>query len=187
MMDVYKNCPKYENEYYILRMVNTEDKEDLLKVYSDEKSVPLFNSDNCGGDDFYYTTEDRMEQAIQYWLFEYKRQGFVRWAIISKASNESIGTIEIFHRDSMDYFTNCALLRLDVRSDYEVSNEIVKILKMIVEPTFTLFHCDKIATKANIKAENRVSALKILGFKPSEEKLIGHDGTKYGSYFIYKI
>lgn len=64
MMDVYKNCPTYENEYYIIRMVNTEDKEDLLKVYSDEKSVPLFNSDNCGGDDFYYTTEDRMEQAI---------------------------------------------------------------------------------------------------------------------------
>ena len=38
-------------------MTNKEDKADLLKVYSDEKSVPFFNSDNCGGDDFYYTTE----------------------------------------------------------------------------------------------------------------------------------
>ena len=64
MVDVYKYCPKYEDEYYMLRMVSKEDKEDLLKVYSDEKSVPFFNSDNCVGDDFHYTTEEIMEQAI---------------------------------------------------------------------------------------------------------------------------
>ena len=103
MEDVYKNCPKYENEDYILRMVSQEDKLDLLKVYSDKKAVPFFNSDNCGGDDFYYTTESRMEQAIDYWLFEYNRAGFVRWTIVSKAINEAIGTIEIFHRDADDY------------------------------------------------------------------------------------
>lgn len=38
VVDVYKNCPNYENEFYMLRMVNKEDKADLLKVYSDEKS-----------------------------------------------------------------------------------------------------------------------------------------------------
>ena len=74
MVDVYKNCPNYENEYYMLRLTNKEDKADLLKVYSDEKSVPFFNSDNCGEDDFHYTTENRMGQAIEYWLWEYKRQ-----------------------------------------------------------------------------------------------------------------
>ena len=68
MENVYKNCPKYENENYILRMVRKEDKLDLLKVYSDKKAVVFMNSDNCGGDDFYYTTESRMEQAIDYWL-----------------------------------------------------------------------------------------------------------------------
>ena len=46
MIDVYKNCPEYENENYILRMISKEDKKDLLKVYSDEKAVPFFNSDN---------------------------------------------------------------------------------------------------------------------------------------------
>ena len=60
--DVYQNCPDYENEHYLLRLVKIEDKADLLKVYSDEKAVPFFNSDNCGGDDFHYTTESRMEQ-----------------------------------------------------------------------------------------------------------------------------
>ena len=82
MLNPYERCPKYENENYLLRMVSKKDKEDLLKVYSDEKAVPFFNSDNCGGDDFHYTTENRMEQAIEYWLWEYDRQGFVRWTIV---------------------------------------------------------------------------------------------------------
>lgn len=82
-----------------------------MKVYSDKKALPFFNSDNCGEDDFYYTTEERMEQAINYWLYEYDREGFVRWAIVSKETDEVIGTIELFHRDAEDYFTDCGLLR----------------------------------------------------------------------------
>lgn len=184
MVDVYQNCPKYENDHYVLRMVNKEDKEELLKTYSDKKAVPLFNSDNCGGDDFHYLTVDRMEQAIEYWLWEYNRQGFVRWAIVSKEISEAIGTIELFHREANDYFTNCGLLRLDIRSDYEISSEIIKILGLIIEPTYSLFHCDRIATKAITSAKERISALKKLGFRPSEEKLIGNDGTEYDSYFV---
>lgn len=184
MEDIYKNCPEYENKDYILKMVRQEDHKDLQNVYSDKKAVPFFNSDNCGGDDFYYTTESRMKEAIDYWLFEYGREGFVRWTILSKATKEAIGTIELFHRDANDYFTNCGLLRLDMRSDYEISSEIIKILHMIIEPTYTLFHCDKIATKAIVSAKERIAALNNLGFKRSEEKLIGHDGTAYDSYFV---
>lgn len=110
-----------------------------------------------------------MEQAIEYWFWEYNRQGFVRWAIVSKASNEAIGTIELFHRDAGDYFTNCGLLRLDIRSDYEIASEIIKILNSIIEPSYTLFHCDKIATKAIISATERILALEGLGFKLSSE------------------
>lgn len=186
MTDVYKNCPNFENEYYVLRMVQKEDKLDLLKVYSDEKSVPLFNSDNCGGDDFHYTTEKRMEEAIDYWLWEYSRNGFVRWSIISKLTKEVIGTIELFHRAADDYFTNCGLLRLDLRSDFEVSSEIHKILQLIIEPAYELFSCDKIATKAIKTATERIWALEKIGFKNSDKKLIGHDGTEYDSYFVLK-
>ncbi len=184
MKDVYLNCPQYENEIYLLRMVKKDDKVDLLKVYSDKKAVPLFNSDNCGGDDFYYTTENRVEQAIDYWLWEYNRKGFVRWSIISKATNEVIGTIELFHRDANDYFTNCGLLRLDLRSDYEKQDDIISILNIIIEPTYKLFECNKIATKAIATAIERISALKKIGFKKSNEKLVGHDGTQYDSYFV---
>ena len=71
VVDVYKNCPDFENENYKLRMIAKEDTVDLLKVYSDEKAIPFFNSDNCGGDDFHYTTEDRMEEAIDFWIWEF--------------------------------------------------------------------------------------------------------------------
>ncbi len=184
MTDVYTACPKYENESYLIRMVKIEDKADLLKVYSDKNAVELFNSDNCGGDDFYYTTESKMQDVIEYWLWEYSRKGFVRWSVVSKKTNEAVGTIELFHRQADDYFTNCGLLRLDIRSDYEISAEIVNILNLIIKPAYILFDCDKIATKAISIATERVSALNELGFKRSEEKLIGHNETSYESYFV---
>lgn len=184
MEEIYRRCPEFENNDYILRMVSQEDRLDLLKVYSDKEAVSFFNSDNCGGDDFYYTTENRMQQAIDYWLFEYNRQGFVRWTIISKETHEAIGTIELFHRDAADYFTDCGLLRLDIRSDYEMSDKIIKILSLIIAPAYRLFHCSKIATKAILAATERIQALKNLGFELSAEKLIGHDGAEYDSYFV---
>ena len=184
MIDVYEKCPVFEDSSYTLRLVTTVDCLDLLKVYSDVKSVPLFNSDNCGGDDFYYTTENRMTEAIKYWLWEYSRQGFVRWSIVDNHKKEVIGTIELFHRAANDYFTNCGLLRLDLRSDYELSAEIIKILTLIRVPTFELFDCDKIATKANPEAVERIKALNEIGFNLSDEKLIGHDGTEYENYYV---
>lgn len=183
-MDVYKNCPQFENEDFLLRYVSENDCSDLLKVYSDKKAVPLFNSDNCYGDNFHYTTEKRMLEAIKYWFFEYERKGFVRWAIVDKTSSEAIGTIELFHRKSKDYFTNCGLLRLDLRSDYETADSIEKILSPILAPTFKLFHCNKIATKAIPEAKERIAALEALGFSLSDKKLIGHDGTEYDNYYV---
>ncbi len=184
MQDVYQTCPQFENEQYRIRFISETDCLDLLKVYSDKKSVPFFNSDNCGGDDFYYTTESRMRQAIDYWLWEYRRKGFVRWSIIDKRTSEAVGTIELFNRNADDYFTECGLLRLDLRSDYETTKDIENILSLIVIPTFEMFQCDKIATKAVPEACERIHALTKLNFMPSDEKVIGHDGTEYSSYFV---
>lgn len=184
MTNPYEKCPEYENENYMLRMVSKEDTEDLLKVYSDEKAVPFFNSDNCGGDDFHYTTESRMEQAIEYWLWEYHRQGFVRWTIVSKTAGEAIGTIELFNRKADDYFNNSGLLRLDLRSDYEQEEKIFEILSLILPSVFELFQCQKIAAKIPPFASERKLALSRLGFAASEEKLIGHDKKIYTDYYV---
>lgn len=147
-MNIYKSCPVLQNEDFVLRLVNDGDLEDLLKVYSDIQAVPLFNSDNCHGDDFYYTSIERMRQALDFWKQSYKNGWFVRFAILDKPSNEVIGTIEEFRREEKDFFTNCGLLRLDLRSDHEKQTEIESILSLIAEPSFELFGCDKVATKA---------------------------------------
>lgn len=125
-----------------------------------------------------------MKEAIEYWFFEYNRKGFVRWSIVDKSTKEAIGTIELFHRKSDDFFTNCGLLRLDLRSDYESSDKIINILSPIIKPTFKMFHCNKIATKAIPEAKERINTLKKLGFILSDEKLIGHDGTRYNNYYV---
>ncbi|WP_160688170.1 GNAT family N-acetyltransferase [Clostridium sp. C2-6-12] len=187
MNSVYVNCPEFENERFKLRFISIEDCDDLLKVYSDKKAVPLFNSDNCNGDDFYYTTSERMKQAMDFWKLSYDEKWFVRWAIVDKNYNIAIGTIELFHRDAEDYFTNCGLLRLDLRSDYEKEESIVDILKLIIDKTYSLFECNMIATKVIPIAKERINALKKFGFLPTENSLIGHDGTEYSSYYYKRI
>lgn len=65
-MNIYEDCPAIQNEKYLLRLVIDDDLFDLLKVYSDVKAVPFFNGDNCHGDDFHYTTVERMRQALDF-------------------------------------------------------------------------------------------------------------------------
>lgn len=48
MDSVYVSCPQFENNRFNLRFISIDDCDDLLKVYSDKKAVPLFNSHNCG-------------------------------------------------------------------------------------------------------------------------------------------
>lgn len=185
-MNIYKECPVLQDDKFVLRPVESGDLTDLLKVYSDIKSVPLFNSDNCHGDDFYYTTVEKMKQALDFWREAYQNGWFVRLAIVDKCTNKAVGTIEEFHRDSEDFFNNCGLLRLDLLSDYERSREIKDIVSLISVPSFELFGCNMIATKAIAAATERIEALQSLGFEKSREPLIGHDGTKYYDYYILK-
>lgn len=184
MKEVYEECPVLENDSYLLRLVEIKDAPDLLKVYSDEKAALYFNSDNCDGDKFFYKTLERMQEAIKYWIWEYERRGFVRWSIIDKNSDEVVGTIELFNRASKDYFNEYGILRLDLRSDYEEENSILRILTIIIPLVYDLFHCSIIATKAVPFAVKRIKALKHMGFNKSEHKLVGNDGTEYGDYWV---
>lgn len=185
MPDIYTHCPTVESTHFRIRPLSMDDCADLLKVYSDPAAVPFFNSDNCHGDDFHYTTIERMRQAIEFWFMEYSRRGFVRWSILDKGSGEVIGTIELFRREADDFFTDCGLLRLDLRSDYETEADISDILGVIVPAAFDWFDCAMIASKAVPAAIERRRALTGMDFVPSPEKVIGHDGTEYGDYFVF--
>lgn len=184
-MSIYDLCPVLSNGRFRLEFSDINHCEDLLKVYSDKKSVPLFNSDNCGDDNFYYTTYERMKEAIGYWQWEYSRKGFVRMSIIDIASGEAVGTVEMFKRIANDYFNNTVLLRLDLRSDYENQSDIIDIITLVTDSAFDIFSCNSISTKAIPRAIERIIALSELGFIKSDEYLIGHDGTKYSDYYIY--
>ncbi len=186
-IDVYEQIPTMEGAQFLLREIDeARDAEDLLKVYSDEAAVPLFNSDNCVNG-FHYVTIKEMKDTIEFWKKEYEKRYYVRWAVIDKSLNQAIGTIELFNRKASDYFNNCGLLRLDLRSDYEKQDEIEDILAIIIPETKELFACDKIATKAIPIAKERIKALEHVGFHLSEEAVIGHDGTRYGSYYVMEV
>lgn len=184
-MSVYDNCPVLFGRYFRLEYSDLSHCDDLLKVYSDLKSLPLFNSDNCGNDNFYYKTPERMKEAIEYWHWEYSRKGFVRMSIIDNENDISVGTVEMFCRVADDYFTDTNLLRIDLRSDFEKEEYIYDILSVVIVSQKELFNCNSVTTKAIPVAAERIKALNRAGFRLSEEHLIGHDGTEYSDYYIY--
>lgn len=182
-MDVYEFCPQMETERFLLRLVEEKDAEDLLQVYSDKAAVALMNSDNCTND-FYFTSPEQMDEMIRFWTAEYEMRYYVRWSIVDKESGHVVGTVELFHREAEDFFDDCGILRLDLRSDYEQSGWIAEIVGLVLEPGWKLFGYGKVAVKAIPEATERIEALRGLGFVPTEEKLIGKNGREYGSYFV---
>lgn len=186
-MNVYEKIPTVSNERFVLRDIDDlSDLDDLFAVYSDERAVPFFNSDNCHGDSFFYPTKRAMAKAIQFWRLSYEQRYFIRWVIVDRLSNEVVGTIELFHREAEDAFDQCALLRLDLRSDYEEESTIIGLLDLIEPNIRAWFSSDCIATKAIPQATERISALQKAGFALSENSLIGHDGTAYSFYYVKK-
>ena len=183
-MNVYQECPVLESKRFLLSFVKKEDCRDLLKVYSDPQAAPLFNSDNCHGDDFHYQTEEQMMQAIEFWLFSYHNRYFVRWSIIDKTVGEAVGTVELFQRDALDGNDHTALLRLDLRSDYEQPNILEELLRLLHKPACELFESGSVTTKAAAAAEVRRKTLCKCGYQESKHLLTGHDGTQYSDYFV---
>jgi hypothetical protein len=184
-MNVYEKCPVVENETYLIRLIQQEDEQDLFAVYHDKLVLPFLNSDNCHGSNFYCSKLEDVHNMIHYWLLEYHEyKGFVRLSIVDKMLKQVIGTIEIFNRTANDYFTDCGLLRLDVRRDFEIKTKLSDILKMIQQPIFEWFNCKRIATKAPVYMVERLEALTQEGFVKSEESLIGADQKKYYDYWI---
>lgn len=158
-MDIYKNCPEYETENFHLRLVKPEDAEALLECYSDRKAVSKANADNCTSN-FYYTSIEQMEECIRFWLAEYQKGYYVRFAIIPKEENHAVGTMEIFGGEA-------GVLRLDIASRYEREGYIEELLRLVVLHLIRDFKAESLKIKAGNIPE-RVPLLEKYGFMPSE-------------------
>lgn len=185
-MNIYEAFPVLENETFRLRLIENEDCNDLLKVYSDKNALPFFNSDNCDGDNFYYATKERMAEALDFWKLSYENGWFARISIVDKSSSSVIGTIELCLRVSEDEFNNMGILRVDVRSDYEKENMLCDIITLIMPHIPEMLGCDGILTKVPIYAVERMKAIQKAGFVKSEHLLIGKTGYAYDGYWTMK-
>jgi|GEM_PF-2662675 len=186
--DVYTEIPVISNDRYTLRAIDgMKDASDLFEVYSDAKAVAFFNADLGNGDDFHYETMEEMFNALDSWSYAYEQKRMVRWAVVDKYTGSTIGTIGLSKRESEDSFHKCALLYLDVRSDYETSECLGSILYIILPKIRVLFACEKVAVKAIPDATERIAALEYRGFEFSEEPLRGADGVEYFSYYVKQI
>ncbi len=186
-MNVYQTLPSFKGKNFFLRELRETDCADLFNVYSDEKAVPFFNGDNCHGDDFYYSTPERMKEAIDFWQYSYAHGYFVRWVVEETRSGKAVGTIELFHRDGNDeFYGNCGLLRLDLKSETETAETIEEILSLIVKPAYDLFDCDKVVTKIKPFMTERLNAAAALGFKRIPHPLVSESGEKYHDYYALK-
>ena len=182
-MSIYEQCPILENDDFILRLFDFEDLYDLLKVYSDKLALPFFNSDNCDGDNFYYPTKDSMQQALEFWKMSYEKHYFVRLSIVDKKANAVIGTVELCVRESQDTFNHKAILRVDVRHDYEKEDYLLSIFSLITPKIKSLLDCKGVITKVPVYAVDRLLAVQKLGFKKACDYLYGKTGYTYDGYF----
>lgn len=182
-MNIYETYPTLESEKFIVRLFKDEDCDDLLKVYSDKNALPFFNSDNCDGDNFYYSTKERMAEAMGFWHMAYENGWFVRLSIVDKATTSVMGTVELCLRVSDDEFNNMGILRVDVRSDYEKEDVLYDIFSLVTPKLEELLGCKGVLTKAPIYAVERMKAIQKVGFVKSENLLIGKNGYAYDGYW----
>ena len=185
-MNIYEACPIFESERFILRLFEDNDCDDLLKVYSDKNALPFFNSDNCDGDNFYYSTRERMADTIGFWHMAYENGWFVRLSIVEKTAASVIGTVECCLRVSDDAFDHMGILRVDVRSDYEEENVLYELFSLITPKLDEMLGCNGVLTKAPNYAVERIKAIRKAGFTKSEYLLIGKTGYAYDGYWTIK-
>ncbi|MDD3411154.1 MAG: GNAT family N-acetyltransferase [Eubacteriales bacterium] len=173
-MGVYEVCPSYENELIMLRPLRQGDAPSLLRCYSDPYAAPFFNGDNCHGDDFRYTTPERMQQAVDMWLESYRTRQFVRWVIEDSAMGRVIGTVEMFHSDDADRPQPYGVLRIDLQSAYETRAYLLAVLRLCLEHFYEDFDVREIVTKGWPDAFERRAALEALGFIPTDFRAYAH-------------
>jgi RimJ/RimL family protein N-acetyltransferase len=178
--DPYDKCPEYESLHFRLRLVSMDDAEDLFLCYNDPEAQKIFNSDNCTSD-FKFSTLEHMKAYMEGWIDAYKNSCFIRYSIIDKNIDKSIGTVEIFGGERGGERTDFGVLRVDVRHEYENEESLAELLK-ISDSFFFDVNTEMFITKAIPEAAHRINALEKNGYVPAPTG----DGGKREHYYMKK-
>ena len=162
--DPYQDCPVYETEQFILRLVEEDDVEDLLECYSDPGSARLFNSENCTSD-FVFGSVDEMRDCIRFWVDEYRSRSFVRFSIVDRVTHKAVGTIEIFVKgEDLMGVGKVGVLRVDLASRYETTGVFAELMDLAGGRFYDDFAFEGMVAKAIPEAEERVNTLRNRGY-----------------------
>lgn len=157
MKNPYINCPKFETNSFLIRLVSEKDSEGLFHCYHDKTAVQFMNDDNCDFG-FYVDSQDKMLETIKYWVEFYKQQAFIRFSVIDKMTGEAVGTIEGFAGET-------GVLRVDLRKEFEKENYLSEIFIFAHTNFFDLFGNKNLVTKAIEEAVQRRAALMSCGWE----------------------
>jgi len=161
----YENCPTLETEHFLLRLVSENDAKDLLLCYSDPKSQAIFDNENFANNLHCSTVEDMIEN-IRFWIAEYNDKAYVRFAVLDKKIQKTIGTVEMY--SSNDFFGehNGGILRIDLASSYETEPYLAELLQLASSSFFDLFGAEIFITKGRPAETSRINALTSAGYQP---------------------
>lgn len=162
-LNLMRLCPVYETDDFFLRPVVMEDAEALLSCYSDEKSWPIFNKDNCSND-FHFTELSQMQATIGFWIKDMENNNYIRLSIINKETYKAIGTIELFNWHNNKPIRNLGLLRLDLASAYEKREYINQIFSLVQKKMCPALGIEQLSTKAIPTAFERLAVMKSLRY-----------------------
>ena len=174
LSDIYQDCPVLHTEHFLLRFIRESDAADLLKCYSDPMAQRFFNTDHCTSD-FRYETVGKMAACIRFWLDEYKKKSFVRFAVVDQQAGRAIGTAEMFSTPGFLPDGDGGVLRIDLASRYETVDDLSELLRLADEEFYVLFDAEVILSKAVPSAEKRIQALLDNGYKPFDWQVPGRE------------
>ena len=150
-MDPYEQCPTYETEHFLLRLVAEEDAPALLPCYANESASVRASSEHCTYG-YGARTLEELQGFIHSWLEAYRDRGFVRFSIVDKGQGGAIGTVEMFSKTK-----KMGVLRIDLPGPRETCGTISEPLR-IADRFFADFACERIVTKFFPAAEEALCA-----------------------------
>lgn len=156
-MNPYVNCPVITSKNFTFRLIKMSDSESLFNCYNDKTAVKLMNDDNCDFG-FYVDSKEKMSETIGYWLDFYKKQCFIRFAIVDNTNGKAVGTVEGFAE-------NVGVLRIDIESKYEKAPYLSEIISFAKSNFNEFFGNEYLVTKAVQSAAERRKALTSNGWE----------------------